>query len=97
MTRGQYIDFLEPLAERFGRDRVHVVDSHDFFAGPEPVYDEVLDFLGLPGGSYPEFERHNARPRAGMPEELRARLTDHFAPYDERLAAWLGRTPSWRR
>ena len=35
---------LEPL---FGRERIHVVDSGDFFTKPEPVYDGVLDFLGL--------------------------------------------------
>jgi hypothetical protein len=97
VTRGQYIDYLEPLAERVGRDRVHVVDSHDFFTDPEPVYDAVLDFLELPRGDYPRFERHNARPRSAMPNELRARLTEHYAPYDERLGAWLGQVPSWRR
>jgi hypothetical protein len=97
VTRGQYIDYLEPLADLVGRDRVHVVDSHDFFSDPEPVYDAVLDFLGLPRGDYPSFERHNARPRSAMPDALRARLTEHYAPYDERLGAWLGHTPSWRR
>jgi hypothetical protein len=32
-----------------------------------------------------------------MPEALRARLEEHYRPHDERLAAWLGREPSWRR
>ena len=43
-----------------GRDRIHVVDSGDFFTEPEPVYDAVLEFLGLPQLGYPAFERHNA-------------------------------------
>ena len=30
----------------FGRDRIHVVDSGDFFTKPEAVYDAVLEFLG---------------------------------------------------
>ncbi|WP_091538125.1 sulfotransferase [Modestobacter sp. DSM 44400] len=97
VSRGQYIDHLEPLAVRFGRVRLHVVDSHDFFARPEPTYDAVLDFLELPRGAYPLFEKHNARPRSSMPEALRERLTAHFAPYDERLGEWLGQPPSWRR
>lgn len=95
--RGQYIEQLERLEAVVGRDRIHVVDSGDFFARPEPAYDSVLDFLGLPGGEYPEFERHNARPRSAMPEPVRASLAGHFAPYDERLAAWLGWIPSWSR
>ncbi len=96
VTRGHYDDQLERLQELFGRDRLHVVDSGRFFSDPEPVYDEVLNFLGLRKRGYPVFERHNARPRSPMPETLRAQLTEHFQPHDECLARWLGRPPSWR-
>jgi N-formylglutamate amidohydrolase len=60
------------------------------------VFDEVIDFLGLPRMGYPLFDRHNARSRQPMDPELRERLTAHFAPYDARLRQWLGRDPSWR-
>jgi hypothetical protein len=97
LDRGRYIDYLERLEKRFGRDRLHVVDSHEFFATPEPVYDDVVSFLGLPHMGRPPFKRHNARERSPLPKGLRARLMDHFEPYDARLADWLGRPPSWRR
>lgn len=93
--RGRYVDHLERLAGVFGRDRIHVVDSERFFATPEPVYDGVLDFLGLPRLGYPPFERHNARPRAPIPDRSRDELTDYFRRYDERLACWLGHRPSY--
>jgi hypothetical protein len=96
LTRGLYADQLERLARHVGRDRVHVVDSGRFFTEPEPVYDGVLEFLGLRRHGYPVFERHNARPRAPMPETLRAQLNQHFATPDERLTSWLGHPPSWR-
>jgi hypothetical protein len=96
LQRGRYIDHLERLESVFGRNRMHVIDSHRFFTEPEPVYDGVLQFLGLPNTGYPVFERHNARPRSPMSDELRARLEDHFAPYDERLAQWLGQPVAWR-
>ena len=96
LTRGLYADQLERLDKLFGRDRVHVVDSGRFFTDPEPVYDGVLEFLGLRRHGYPVFERHNARPRSPMPEGLRAKLNEHFLPYDERLTQWLGQSPSWR-
>jgi hypothetical protein len=96
-TRGQYADQLERLEKIFGRDRIHVTDSGDFFTDPGPVYDQVLGFLGLPQCGQPVFGRHNARPRSPMPEAVRAALEEHYRPYDERLAAWLGREPSWRR
>ena len=95
-ARGRYAEQLDRLEPIFGTDRIHVVDSGDFFTKPEPAYDGVLDFLGLRRHDYPEFERHNARPRSPMPEPVRARLDEHFGPFDEKLTRWLGRAPSWR-
>jgi hypothetical protein len=93
--RGQYVDHLVRLEKVFGRDRIHVVDSELFFTDPAPVYDSVLSFLDLPDLGHPPFERHNARARGPMPDRVRRRLAAHFAPYDERLADWLGYRPSY--
>jgi hypothetical protein len=96
LTRGRYIEHLERLEKIFGRDRMHVVDSHRFFGDPEPVYDRILEFLELPNLGYPTFEQHNARSRSPMDPALRERLQEQFAPFDERLVAWLGEPVSWR-
>jgi hypothetical protein len=96
-ARGRYAEQLERLERLFGRDRLHVIDSRDFFAEPERAYDQVLEFLGLPNRGYPDFRQHNARPRAPMPAPVRAALEEYYRPHDERLAAWLGYEPSWRR
>jgi hypothetical protein len=87
---------LERLEALFSRERMYVVDSGDFFDRPKPVYDGVLEFLELPNRGYPVFERHNARPRPPIPKSAQARLEEHFRPFDQRLAAWLGRDLSWR-
>jgi hypothetical protein len=97
VTRGQYIEQLRALEQLVGRERMCVVDSGDFFVDPEPVFDEVREFLGLTPCSDIVFEQHNARQRSPLDDDLRRRLMDHYAPYDEELAAWWGRTPSWRR
>lgn len=97
VTRGQYVEQLEYLESIVGRDKLHVVDSDEFFAQPRPAFDAVCDFLGLPHWDDISFGKHNARARSPMSPQLRARLEEHFAPYDERLAAWWGRVPSWRR
>ena len=97
VSRGQYVDHLARLEAIVGRERIHVVDSGDFFTDPEPSYNAVTDFLGLPRATGIVFGKHNARSRSPMDESLRARLEEHFAPYDDRLADWWGRTPSWRR
>ncbi|HET6478751.1 MAG TPA: sulfotransferase [Actinoplanes sp.] len=98
-ARGEYARYLNVLAQHVGRERIHVVESERFFADPEPVYDEVCGFLGLP--SYPErpeFERHNARPRqSDLDPALRRELQDRYLPHDEALTSWLGRMPVWRQ
>lgn len=96
--RGQYTDHLERIARVIAPERILVVDSGDFFTDPEPVYDRILRFLGLPWLGDPVFAQHNARPRKALADTtVEARLRKHFAPYDERLAEWLGTTPSWHR
>jgi hypothetical protein len=97
-ARGEYARYLGGMAQHVGRERIHVVESERFFADPEPAYDEVLDFLGLPNLGRPPFERHNARPRAAdMDPGVRRDLSAHYTPHDEALATWLGRMPIWRR
>jgi hypothetical protein len=96
-ARGEYIRYLQRISAVIDRDRILVVDSEDFFAHPEPVYDTVLDFLDLPHLGYPLFERHNARPRsAPMDPLVRKELSGHYTRFDERLAEWLGRELAWR-
>jgi hypothetical protein len=96
-ARGHYADQLERLERLFGRERIHVVDDGEFFAAPGPTYDRVLEFLGLPHRGYPDFTPQNTRSRSPLPGSVQAALEEHFRPHDERLTAWLGKEPSWRR
>lgn len=96
VTRGRYADQLRRLEALFGRDRLHVVDSQRFFTDPEPVFAEVVDFLGIGAASGIAFEKHNARPRAPMPDSVRSALEDQLADSDAELETWLGAPPSWR-
>ena len=96
VTRGRYADQLRRLEALFGRDRLHVVDSQRFFTDPEPVFADVVDFLGVGAGGGIAYEKHNARPRAPMPDSVRARLEDQLADSDSELETWLGAPPSWR-
>ena len=97
LTRGQYVDQLVELERLFGRDRLHVVDSHLFFTEPETTFGGVLDFLGLPRHAGITYEQHNGRSRSPLSPALRTELEEHYAPYDERLAQWWGQVPTWRQ
>lgn len=96
LSRGEYAVQLQRLESLFGRERIKVVDSHRFFEDPEPVFAEVLSWLGVRPTISTKFERHNARTRTQMPAALRARLNAHFELHDAALEAWLGHAPSWR-
>jgi hypothetical protein len=97
LTRGRYAEQLHRLYDVFDPGQVHVVASEEFSTRPEPVFAGILEFLGLPAWRPASFERYNSRPGKPMPEPLRRRLEDHFAPYDEELGQMLGQPPVWRR
>lgn len=96
LARGRYAEQLTRLFGVFPRERVHVVDSEDFFAAPVSTYTAVLEFLGLPEWLPSSFPRHNARP-GDLDPSMRARLEEYFAPHDDALEKLLGRPPAWRR
>ena len=96
-ARGEYVRYLTRLADAVGRERIHVVDSAEFFASPSTAYNRIVDFLSLPHLGEPAFEQHNARPRAlPIADDVRADLAAHYEPYDAQLSEWLGYTVSWR-
>ena len=76
LHRGIYIEQLERLEKLFGRDRILVVDSHDYFAHPKTIFTEVCAFLGLPDAPEVVHDAHNARPRSAMSPEMEARLRE---------------------
>jgi hypothetical protein len=96
LTRGQYVEQLEEIYRHFAKEQVLVSFSERFSVNPADEYARLLDFLGLGQWTPPIFERANARARSSLDLTLRARLEEHFAPYDERLAALLGEVPPWR-
>lgn len=96
-ANGEYVVYLDALATYVDRDRILVVDAGRLRIDPQPVYDRVLEFLGLPNVGYPRFARRLARYRgAAMDPAVRRELTDHYEKYDARLVPWLGHQPSWR-
>jgi hypothetical protein len=95
VRRGQYAEQLLRLHDFFPADRIHVIDSEDFFEQPETTFSQVLEFLGLPVSMPERFDRWNGRPSSPMSEATRARLRAHFADHDRALAEMLGREPAW--
>jgi hypothetical protein len=98
LSRGDYAPQLERWYSLFGRDRVHVAVSEEFFADPVAVYRGVERFLQLA-----EWERLGPirpryvlpRPGEGKSGETERTLRAHFAPRIRRVEQLLGRELPW--
>jgi hypothetical protein len=95
-TRGEYAEQLERWLAHYPKDQVLVLRSEDLYANPAPTYERTLEFLGLTAielDAYPRYTRRAST--AQMTAAARQRLTAHFQPHNERLAALLGDEVWW--
>lgn len=95
LARGVYVDQLRWWHDRFPREQLLVLQSERLGERPAEVFDEVRRFLGLDEWSPPEFARLNANTYDDVDPAVRARLTEHFAPHNERLFDYLGERFDW--
>jgi sulfotransferase family protein len=61
---GQFGTQAQRLLESFPQEQVKLISFDDFSASPQRVYDEVLEFLGVPHDGRTEFPRINENKRA---------------------------------
>jgi hypothetical protein len=109
--RGEYIDQIRPFVRAYGRDRVHVMLLDDLIADRTASLRALLAFLRVserPAEDIQEVhanryrrpdEQGKVKPAEYVPmqQATRAALAEHYQPYNERLATWLGRDLShWR-
>lgn len=104
MDRGHYVEQVADLVDRHGADKVHVMLLDDLASDRVPTLEKLMTFIGVdPSYAARIKEQHTNKYRVGergnqqvvsyppMPPETRARLVEHFKPWNDRLAEWLGR------
>lgn len=105
LDRGHYIDQLEDLVARHDRDNVHVMLLDDLGNDRVPTLEKLMDFLGVdPSYASSIKEQWTNKYRVGerdgkqtvvayppLPAESRARMVEHFRPWNDRLEQFLGR------
>lgn len=105
VDRGHYIEQLEALTALHDPDLVHVMLFEDLTGDRVPALRRVFEFLGVDTGPAETIEEQWKNPaqvkqddgtkvRATYPPmdpDTRKRLVEHFRPYNDRLAKWLGR------
>lgn len=95
VSQGLYLEALRRWIDLFGRDRLLILTSEEFFARPEETYGVVLRFLRLPSWHLSAYSRFNYHEGQSMSPSTRQRLNERFMPENRRLAEYLGMELSW--
>jgi hypothetical protein len=95
--RGQYLDQVLRAEAAVGADRLLVLRSEDLFRDPIGAVAMVAGFLGLPPWTPDAVGPNDMRSGAGAPidPDVERQLRAHFRPYNDALAAHLGRDLRW--
>jgi hypothetical protein len=94
--RGCYIDQLRRWVECFSRPQLLVLQSERLFRDPAATSAVVYDFLGLPRHRLDRYKPFlEGKYEREMSSEVRARLAEHFEPYNRELYKWLGEEFDW--
>jgi len=96
LSRGHYAEQLEHIYSLFPREQVLVLQSEAMFAQPQRELSRVWDFLGLSQVELTGLKamKANSYDRS-MPDGAAERLTEYYAPHNERLFALEGDGLRW--
>ncbi len=95
LARGDYAPQLERWFAHIPRDQLLVLRSEDLYGQPAETFAHVAGLLGIAPELDAPFAAHNRSAGPPLDPAIRARLTDHFAPKNARLAELLGWNPGW--
>lgn len=100
LTRGIYVDQLQPWMNLFPREQFLILKSEDFYAHPATTFKQVLAFLNLPEtepqvrkNEYKQYDHNTYYTK--MDPALRKRLIEYFQPHNARLYEFLDRNFGW--
>jgi hypothetical protein len=95
LSRGIYADQLPGWLQRFGSERLLILQSETFFADPGRTLGHVIDFLGLPPKKLDLNRDYPKLSRPPLEKATREQLTSFFQPHNERLFDLLGTEYDW--
>lgn len=95
VTQSRYSESLGPWIDLYGRERLLVLASEDYYADPVSALGDVDEFLGLPRRALSSGAIRNAAPGGALPEDVRDRLALEFTDDIAALSRLVGRTFPW--
>jgi hypothetical protein len=93
--RGCYAEQIQRYYRYFPRNQLLILRSEDLFARPQEIYDQVLEFLGMPAYKLKSTTARNAGGYAdgAIPQE--EELRRYFEPHNQKLYELIGRDMGW--
>jgi hypothetical protein len=95
IARGRYFEQIAPLFDLFEKEKILILKSEDFFASPSDIFQETLQFLGLPTWEPPQYEIFKQGGYAPLNPETKAKLKRYYQPYNQKLFKYLNRDFGW--
>jgi hypothetical protein len=96
ITQGLYLESLWKWFQHYPREQVYVETSERFLQEPQRIYDELLQFLGLPPFRLPKDKFLNTNATAErLAPATRRELSARFGPHNRRLEEHLGFDLGW--
>jgi hypothetical protein len=95
VARGEYARQLERWLDVFPREQILVIRSEDLYQRSAEAFTRVAEFLAIDPDVTIPFTPHNQTSGSPLDPAIRRRLSEHFAPFNARLADLLGWDPGW--
>lgn len=94
LARGRYAEQLQRWLQHFRREQVLILQAEAMYRDPGKAFRRVEDFLGVAHHDV-RFEHHHKLPGTTWDPDVRRRLTEYYAPYNETLYELLGERYDW--
>lgn len=96
LKRGEYVEQLERWFSYFPREQFLILNSEELFKNPSKQYRQVLNFLGLPDWDLSTYHvYHDGQYEQDIDPDTMRFLSEHFAPYNQRLFKLIGEEYDW--
>lgn len=79
----------------YPRSQIMIIGSEEYYREPQVALDGIVDFLGLPRQPMASGVTRNAAEGEEINPDIRARLSERFAPHNARLMEMTGRPFPW--
>ena len=95
LEHGIYVDKIKRWMEVFPKEQFLIIQSEEFFKNPSKIYNDVLEFLGLPSYDLKEYDAIRKQQKSILEKHTREKLQHYFKPHNDKLYELLGKKFDW--